>query len=83
MIGSALNWPIEENCTVFTNWVRDKPGNSPRGQVVVGLISPNRIVTAFFKVVTGLIPVTCDDVGMVSKSQGDEITTSESTFFLS
>ena len=71
--GSALNRPIEENCTVFTNVVRDKPSNSARRHVVAGLIGPDRMVTTFFKVVAGSIPVTGDDVGMVTKSQCDEI----------
>ena len=82
VVGSALNRPIEENCTVFTNWVRDKPGNSARRHVVTGVIGPDRMVTTFFKVVAGSIPVTSDDVGMVTKSQCDEITTSESAIFL-
>ena len=82
MVGSALNRPIEENCTVFTNWVRDKPSNNTRRHVVTGLIGPDNMVTTFSKAVAGLIPVTGDDVGVVSKSQCDKITTSESAIFL-
>ena len=77
MIGSTFNWPVEDDCAVFTKWVCDVPSNSPKRYVVVKFVSPNRTETAFFQVLTGLIPVACDDVDVVSKCQGDEVSTCE------
>ena len=76
MVGSAFDRPIEENGTVLTNGVRDKPGNSARRHVVSGLIGPDRMVTTFLEVVPGLVPVAGHNIDLISKSQRDEVRTS-------
>ena len=76
MIGSALDWPVEENYTDCTSCARNHPGNSPMGHVVSGLIGPDCMIATFLKVIAGLIPVAGHNIDLVSESQRDEVATS-------
>ena len=82
-MGFALDWPIEENCTDFTNCARDQPGDSPMRYVVSGLVGPDRTLATFFKVIAGLVPVAGNEVLMVSECQHDKIATGVAAIFSS
>ena len=70
---NASDWPIEKDATDLTDCARNKPSNSATFHAVSFLIGPDCVVTAFFEVIAGLVPVAGHNIDLVSKSQRDEV----------
>ena len=73
---NASDWPIEKDATDLTDGARNEPGDSAWFHAVSLLIVPDCVVTTFFEVIAGLVPVAGHNIDLISKSQRDEVRTS-------